>query len=113
MRTLQEIVEAAKDGDMPDHHECYHALLVLSSVLAMDHSTIREFYASKKPKKQLADESHNRYRNALMTAPDEWLGDSIPGNAKYDMMRRAAKAVFNKVLEQRDEAKAASDHACS
>lgn len=42
MRKLVEIIESAKDGQMPTHEECYYAMLALSALHYFDHHALSE-----------------------------------------------------------------------
>jgi hypothetical protein len=74
MRTLYEIIEDAKAGNMPTHEECYWAMLCFNALLNMDHTRLRETLLSEEPapefiRKMKADNSLNAYHTALNKLP--------------------------------------------
>lgn len=48
MRTLYEIINDAKDGNMPTHEECYWAMLCYDGLHNGDHRRLREELLSEK-----------------------------------------------------------------
>jgi hypothetical protein len=85
MRTLIEIIEAAKDGNKPTHDECYFAMLAIDALSTFTTRDLRNVgFGTREAKllspKFLAEEDHKRWRRALNKPPDEWLGpNNIPG----------------------------------
>lgn len=109
MRTLYEIVESAKDGQMPSHEECYWAMLALDAMLIIDHTSLRDILTRDKElsplfKKMKAENSHNMFRNALNKSPKDWLGPNHdPSNPECQRMRKIAFGVLAKVEKQMKE----------
>lgn len=101
MRTLFEIIEAAKSGDVTTHEECLYALLAYSGLSYFDSSALRNlaFGPSKFRTPQFeAEESHRRWKLALEKSPKEWLGpDNDPANPECQRRRQLARKVFDKV----------------
>jgi hypothetical protein len=104
MRTLFEIIESAKDGNMPTHEECYWAMLGLSALHYFDHSNLRTlcFKETINPiiKKLKAEESFKRFQLALNKSPKDWVGwNNDPANPEYQKMRAVGTKLLNKVLK--------------
>lgn len=105
MRTLFEIIEAAKGGDPTTHEECLYALLAYSGLAHFDASALRRiaFEPSKwnTPERQ-AEESHRRWKMALEKSPKEWLGPSNdPANESCRQRVRMARRIFDKVASEK------------
>jgi len=100
MRTLNEIIEATKDGEKPPHDECYFAMLALDALSTFTTRDLRNivFKNTVVTPEMLANEDHKRWQRALNKAPDEWLGPhNHPGNPDQLRMRRITKGVLRKV----------------
>lgn len=80
MRTLFDIINAAKTGEPTTHEECLYALLAYSGLANFDSMALRQlaFKPSQSwtPEYQ-AEESFRRWKMALAKSPKDWLG---PGN---------------------------------
>lgn len=102
MRTLFEIIEAAKVGEPTTHEECLYALLAYAGLAYFDESDLRKI-AFDPPSKFLtperrAEESHRRWKMALSKSPKEWLGPSNdPANEECRQRVRLARRIFDKV----------------
>lgn len=104
MKTLYDIIEAAKDGGRPTPNETYHAMLVLVALLNMATQDIRRMQESKPPFDRIwAEESHRRYREALNADPVAYLGNNVPGNPEYDRFREAGKKLFDKAMKKESD----------
>lgn len=110
-RTLFEIIDGAKDGNMPTHGECYYAMLALSSLLTFsrgDSQRVAEAILEGKPAmvQQMAaqwalDEPFKREKAAFAKSPVEWMGvHNLPTHPEAQEMRRIALGVLRKVTEQ-------------
>ena len=102
MRTLFEIVDAAKIGEPTTHEECLYALLAYSGLAHFDSSALRQlaFEPSKfrTPERQ-AEESFKRWKAALEKSPKDWLGpDNDPANEECRERVRMARRLFDKVV---------------
>ena len=103
MRTLYEIIESTKDGDMTTHEECYWAMLALESMLNIDHRNLREVLLSEKQhpefiRKMKAENSFNMYKGALNKSPKDWLGpNNDPANPEYQRFRSIGKKLIDKI----------------
>jgi hypothetical protein len=100
MRTLMQIIDAAKDGQKPSYDECYWAMLALCSLWNLDRGALFDLADQPHPLRtveSIAERSFNRGKRALATSPQEWLGpDSDPANPDYQYER----GVFAKLLEK-------------
>lgn len=110
MRTLMEIVEAAKIGDPTTHDECLYALLAYAGLAYFDTSALRDLALEppspiRTPRRE-AEESFRRWQAALAKSPREWLGPTNdPANEACRRRVRASRQLFDAVLA-RAEAKA-------
>ncbi len=104
MRTLIEIVDAAKIGDPTTHEECLYALLAYSGLSHFDTRSLRRlaFEPSKflTPERE-SEESFRRWKTALNKSPKDWLGASNdPANEECRQRVRLARRVFDKVMAE-------------
>jgi hypothetical protein len=105
MRTLYEIAEDAKDGNMPSREECYWAMLCFIVLLNSDHTKLIETLLSDKPspefiRKMKADNSYNAYRTALNKSPKDYLGPNWdPSNPEYQRFRKIGNKIVNKFIK--------------
>ena len=105
MKTLFEIVESAKDGNMPSHEECYWAMLALDGLRHFDHHDIMKLCdETDNPRvvefkrKMYWSESFRRTKSAFAKPPKEWLGpNNDPSNPECQRMRTLAFNVLEKV----------------
>ena len=104
MRTLSEIIDSAKDGNMPTHEECYWAMLCFNALLNDDHRRLREELLAEKPtpgyiRATKANNSFNAYKSALNKSPKEWLGPNHdPSNPEYQKYRKMGNKIINKFI---------------
>ncbi len=112
MRTLEEIIDSAKNGEMPTHEECYYAMLVYEAMFNIDHRHLREVLLSNKPQTKItktinklrAENSFNMYKGALNKPPKEWLGwHNDPTNPNYQKMRKITLEIFHKIAKKIEE----------
>lgn len=104
MRTLLEIIEAAKIGEPTTHDECLYALLAYAGLAYFDESALRTlaFGRSKfrTPEREV-EESHRRWKAALAKSPKDWLGPSNdPANEECRKRVRMARLIFDKVASK-------------
>ena len=106
MRTLEEIIEDAKDGQMPSHEECYYAMLTFEALMCFDHRALRNVVHKPRaypPPGIVVKESFHRLKAALSRSPKEWIGPEYdPKNHDYQQMRKAAIRFYdvNKILTE-------------
>ena len=102
MRTLFEIIEAAKVGEPTTHEECLYALLAYAGLSYFDSSTLRRlaFEPSKfRTPEGEAEESHRRWKMALGKSPKDWLGpENDPANEECRERVRLARRLFDKLM---------------
>jgi len=102
MRTLCEIISAAKDGEKPSYDELLYALVALEALFTFDHSFIMGL--PNNPAHQMhpelwAEEAFNRAKRAMGKSPKEWLGwSNDPTNPEYQRRRKMACALIDKLL---------------
>lgn len=102
MRTLFEIVEAAKVGDTTTHEECLYALLAYAGLAHFDSSALRK--RAYEPSRLFdaehdAEESHRRWKTALDKSPKEWLGpNNDPANPECRKRVLMARRLFDKIV---------------
>lgn len=104
MRTLFDIIEAAKIGEPTTHEECLYALLAYSGLAHFDQRALRllAFEPSKfRTPEREAEESFKRWKMALGKSPKDWLGPSNdPANEECRQRVRMARRLFDKVAGQ-------------
>lgn len=101
MRTLEEIVTTAKDGEMPSHEECYWAMLAFDALHTLDHYAVLDLANTEMSAKSRrgAGESFRRSKIALQVSPRDWMGwNNDPSNPQYQKRRKISLVVFDKVL---------------
>lgn len=107
MRTLLEIIEDAKNGNMPTHEECYWAMLAIDSLAYFDHRALSQLAHEpsrfRTPEREAA-ESFRRNKTAYATSPKDWVGPTNdPANPDYHRLRKAAFKVLDKVSGDQNE----------
>jgi hypothetical protein len=108
MRTLFEIVEAAKIGDPTTHEECLYALLAYAGLAHFDSRALAELAHEpsrfRTPMSE-AEESFRRWKTALNKSPRDWLGPSNdPANEECRQRVRLARKLFDKVAGRQEGA---------
>ncbi len=103
MRTLFEIVEAAKANQPTTHEECLYALLAYSGLSYFDSSSLQHlaFEPSRfRTPEREAEESHRRWKMALNKSPKDWLGwNNDPKNPDCQRFHEVALKLFDKFTE--------------
>lgn len=101
MRTLSQIIDAAKDGCETTHEECLYALLAMCGLQWFDHQALMQLW--QRPESNIISpefqysESFSRFKTALGKSPKEWLGwSNDPQNPDYQAFRKTAFKVFEK-----------------
>lgn len=111
MRTLLEIIESAKDGQMPTHEECYWAMLALSGLHYFDHSALINFIKlngvarnTKLVMEFQANESLHRFQMALGKSPKDFVGPKDdPANPAYQRFRAWGKRLIDKIEKDNEK----------
>lgn len=106
MRTLMEIVEAAKIGEPTTHDECLYALLAYAGLAHFDNSALTKLATEpstfRTPQRE-AEESFRRWKAALAKSPRDWLGPTNdPANEACRRRIRASRKLFDAVLARVD-----------
>lgn len=98
-----EITEAAKDGQMPTHEECYWAMLALDALHCFEHMDLMRLAAEppnlfNNPKRRY-EEAFKRAKRALSADPKTWMGpDNDPSNPARQQERAMCKRIADGVL---------------
>jgi hypothetical protein len=102
MRTLREIVSAAKGNEPVEVEELLYAVCALSSLSTFDQMDLRRMASDEKDGKPCLrawsrfKESFRRWKLALDKSPKEWLG---PGNDPASPEYQRRRALANRILE--------------
>ena len=105
MRNLSDIIEDCKTNGRPDYEELRYSVLVLTSLLNMDHNNLREELLREKetPKfirEMKAQNSFDMYRTALNKSPKEYLGwNNDPENPEYQKFHAIGSKLVEKALK--------------
>lgn len=109
MRTLFEIIDGAKDGNMPTHEECYWAMLALSTLHYIANSKLMQCVSMNiSPLKQkiFAENEFKTSQAALNKSPKDFVGwNNDPSNPEYQKLRKSGAKVIDKVLDKKGGAK--------
>lgn len=103
MRTVSEILEAAKSGgEWPTHEECFWAMQALEQAWVSTSRKYREQVCKPKPEEfahALCENDFQMGKSLMATDPKTWLGPdrdySRPENRKR---REISMKLFNKAL---------------
>lgn len=108
MRTLLEIIEAAKRGDKPDYDECYYAMLALNALYSFDSQVILDLHPSagkiytRAGLERVADESFQRGKRCYAVDPKHYIGwDNDPANPDYQKFRKMVNKLFDKLTGEK------------
>lgn len=105
MRTLLEIIEAARDGKEIGMEEATYALLALDALWGLERGSL--LYICRNMSGPAAaslaghemSETLKRARTALNKDPKEWVGwNNDPKNPEYQERRKASFGLVKKVL---------------
>lgn len=105
MRTLFEIIDAAKVGEPTTHEECLYALLAYSGLAHFDESALRRLATTPASRFITAefesDESFRRWKTALGKSPKEWLGpNNDPANPECVKRVRLARKLVDNLIKK-------------
>lgn len=102
MRTLGEIIEAAKDGDVTTHEECLYGLLAMCALSYFNSASLRRLL--EYPNSPVitvrgeVEESFRREKAAYAKSPKEWVGwKNDPANLDYQQFRTLGKKLIDKI----------------
>ncbi len=110
MRTLYEIIQMCKVGEIPTVDEMRYAICAMNSLNTFDGMALRDLAeAEKKGKKPFMlssaewqnKEHHSRWHRALNISPKEWLGpendpDDPEVQERINMHVRLAEKIISK-----------------
>jgi hypothetical protein len=105
LRNLSEIIEECKTNGKPDYEELRYSVLVLISMLNIDHSKLKEALAREKESPKFIKDlqlknSHDMYRTALSKSPKEYLGwNNDPENPEYQKFHKLGNKLIDKVIK--------------
>lgn len=106
MRTLFEIIEAAKSGKKPTYDECYWAMLALDSLGSFDRMSLRKLATpgNVTSAKFEWSESFRRIKRALDRDPKKWMGpNNDPSKPEYQKRRNMFKKLVDKVIGDHEQ----------
>jgi hypothetical protein len=102
MRTLSQIIDAAKSGHPATEEELRYALCALDSLATFDKMDLMKIGSREQEGRKVLgawmyyEESFNRWKRALAVDPKTWLGpNNDPANPEYQRRR----VVANKILD--------------
>lgn len=112
MRTLLEIIDCAKDGQMPTHEECYWAMLALNGLHYFDQSFL--FRLGKKERDAgetklfgacfWEKESIKISQTAFNKSPQDFVGpNDDPSNPEFQSRRKIGLKIFEKLSKSLEE----------
>lgn len=105
MRTLSEIIDAAKDGSETTHEECLYALLAYSALLYFDNSAIQRL--AEHPESKFVtpaserEESFRRFKMALGRSPKDYVGwNNDPKNPEFTERVKMGRKLIDKIAAE-------------
>jgi hypothetical protein len=116
MKTLGEIIEAAKCGERPEYDELRLAVCAMDALMTFDRQAIWKLAeGEEKGKKQILvwsslwqrDEQFDRIKRAMATDPKTWLGPNYdPDSPEVQERRRMSIAITEGAARRAQEKKA-------
>jgi len=98
MRSLNDIIEAVKDGEKPDYDELRYALLVLDFIGTMTQSMVLGLYGKDNLNgfdKLKIDNNYKMRQKAFSTDPKHYIGSFDPDLPGYQEDRARSQRIFN------------------
>ncbi len=115
MKTLGEIIEAAKSGERPDYDDLRLAVCAMDALMTFDRQAIWKLAeAEAKGKKPILvyssvwqrDENFERVKRAMEKDPRSYLGPNFdPDSPAVQKRRRMSIAIMDKALTRAQEQK--------
>lgn len=109
MKTLNEIVNAVRDGERPDYEDLRYAICAMEALSTFDRMAFMKLAdAEKSGKKPFMtssaqwqfEESFSRHKRAGEKPPKEWVGwNNDPDNPEFLKRRAMASKIMNTVME--------------
>ncbi|MEJ5862037.1 hypothetical protein [Pseudomonas farsensis] len=116
MKTLGEIIEAAKSGERPDYDDLRLAVCAMDALMTFDRQAFwRLAEGEQKGKKPILvwssvwqrDEQFDRIKRAMATDPKKWLGPNYdPDSPELQERRRMSIAIMEGAARRAQEKKA-------
>jgi hypothetical protein len=101
MRTLSEILKAARDNEQIEVREARYALCVMDALSTFDTQALKGHKVG--PFDQFA-ESFRRWKAELGKSPDQWLGwDNDPENPECQRRRDISKKLYDRIVNDGTE----------
>lgn len=108
MRTLSEIIDAAKDGSETTHEECLYALLAYSALHYFDNHAISRM--AEKPDSKFFtierehEESFRRFKAALGKSPKDYVGwNNDPKNPEHVKFVKMGRKLVDKIFAESEK----------
>ena len=99
MRTLLEIIEAAKSNSPITSAEGRYALCAMDGLATFDRMAIRRLARTNEGAMRVAEGMHARWHNALGLTPRSYLGEAYnPENPEYQERRKMSLKLFDRFL---------------
>jgi hypothetical protein len=115
MRTLFEIIDSAKSGEMPTHEECYWAMLAFSALHFFDHHDLEKLARHEKETGKAnnllgamfySEESLRRFQVALNKSPKDYMGKADdPSNPDVQARRKIGLKILETFLRKGENEK--------
>lgn len=106
-KTLGEIIESVHEGQRPDYEDLRYAVVALCALRTFDYLALQKLHQAKVENQKPVltrdpsyafEESHNRYRRALLIPPKDYCGPSHdPDTEECQHWRRLSKKIIAKV----------------
>ena len=101
MRTLGDIIEAAKSNSSATEEEFRYALCVMDAQSTFDTMDLRHLCSGKMKADGISENRYYRWKRALETSPKDYLGDSYdPANPDYQKRRAVSLKIAEKFLKK-------------
>ncbi len=109
MKTLGDIIELCKEGEIPDVYDARMAICVLDSLLTFESISLMRLarYESegKSPGLFTAERNHeehfNRVKKAFQKTPIEWLGpNNDPDQPEVQKRRKISNKLVDRILDK-------------
>lgn len=111
MKTIGEIIEAAKSGERPDYDELRLAVCAMDAMMTFDRMAIWKLAEAEQEGKKpfmvwsaiwQRDENFSRVKRALTKTPREYLGRSYdPDSPEVQARRKQSLALFERAARKR------------
>ncbi len=110
MKTLNEIVDAVRDGERPDYEDLRYAICAMSALSSFDRMAFMKLAETEREGKKPFltgsaqwqwEEHFNRQKRAGEKPPKEYVGwSNDPDNPEFLNRRNVSKKILAKVVNQ-------------